>query len=599
MAATISKEDRDRATQHVHDELVKTGMQGMKPGEVEQLARGIEGFAWGKMTPASTQADYRARLQQKLISIINKWRAQQQQQIHPAQQAQQQQRQQQPGQQQQQQQQQTLAALGALSPEALAQRYAQLHAQMRQDYLPFVSNYLRLIDPRRHPTSQDLQAKQRTWQVIYQRLTRERTAHTSPVTAQELADLRSLDGKLRDHLLKVRVQQQRTQAAQQAQQAQQLQGQPAPGQPLQHALPAAQQAQQGMAQGQPAANAAVATAVAGSAPGTAPASVRAPGMAFASVSGSVPAGSATVPPSTASEAFPTHLSGGLDLRNQAPYTSMPTPPVLTPGTDLSAAGAAQDETGLVKQEPGGLQAPPAQQLLSLLRQQPAGAALEAGAAIGQLMWHSDLDTPPIPHYLQEGALPGWLSSAALPILSRSTGSVCIDSQSGPTSPASVFLGPSSLKRKASEDSDTDTLVSEHRQRLTDEVSQVGASLAGVMNVQIVNIGETDSGCLLEVQLEPPAAQQVQQAVPDAWRRLTLRISDRYPEEAPVMVFQSLRPGSAAPQADVARQVFETSISVLQAPLTLHTIADTWRSTLGSVVKGFEAHAAQAGSTLTA
>ncbi|KAK9823326.1 hypothetical protein WJX72_001952 [[Myrmecia] bisecta] len=52
-AATISQEDRDRATQHVRSELVKT--LGMQPGDVEDLARGFEGFPLAGITPASTQ----------------------------------------------------------------------------------------------------------------------------------------------------------------------------------------------------------------------------------------------------------------------------------------------------------------------------------------------------------------------------------------------------------------------------------------------------------------------------------------------------------------------------------------------------------------
>ena len=43
-------------------------------------------------------------------------------------------------------------------------------------------------------------------------------------------------------------------------------------------------------------------------------------------------------------------------------------------------------------------------------------------------------------------------------------------------------------------------------------------------------------------------------LPETWKSLTVRLDESYPEEPPVVIFNSLK-GSYAPQADAARSVF--------------------------------------------
>lgn len=74
-------------------------------------------------------------------------------------------------------------------------------------------------------------------------------------------------------------------------------------------------------------------------------------------------------------------------------------------------------------------------------------------------------------------------------------------------------------------------------------------------------------------------------LPETWKSLTVRINEHYPEEAPDVIFNSLK-GCFAPQADAARSVFETAISATRSELTLDVIASNWQKSVSSVVKVF-------------
>ena len=74
-------------------------------------------------------------------------------------------------------------------------------------------------------------------------------------------------------------------------------------------------------------------------------------------------------------------------------------------------------------------------------------------------------------------------------------------------------------------------------------------------------------------------------LPETWKSLTVRVDEHYPDEPPVVIFNSLK-GSYAPQADAARSVFETAISATRSPLSLDVIATNWQKSVASVVKVF-------------
>ena len=134
-----------------------------------------------------------------------------------------------------------------------------------------------------------------------------------------------------------------------------------------------------------------------------------------------------------------------------------------------------------------------------------------------------------------------------------------------------------------------------RDHLEREMHSCRNRMSRIVEVAVTGTQDYGGAVSVECRVEPilpgmdPSASRITNRqgglVPETWMSLTMRIDEHYPEEPPVVIFNSLK-GSFAPQADAARSVFETAISVTRSPLTLDVITSNWQKSVASVVKVF-------------
>ncbi len=132
-------------------------------------------------------------------------------------------------------------------------------------------------------------------------------------------------------------------------------------------------------------------------------------------------------------------------------------------------------------------------------------------------------------------------------------------------------------------------------RLEREIQACRSRMSRVVEVAVTGTQDYGGAVSVECRVEPilpgmdPANSRIANRqgglLAQTWMSLTVRVDEQYPEEPPVVIFNSLK-GSFAPQADAARSVFETAISVTRSSLTLDVIASNWQKSVSSVVKVF-------------